>query len=82
MEQAKPAYHLRLVREWAAEAERQQEERARAAAAQEKAAQALATARAKPPPELSLADPSSRKVRQSLTVDVCQSSWSMRQQEV
>ena len=70
VEQAKPAYHLRLVREWAAEAQRQQEESACAAVAQEKAAQALAAARAKPPPELSLADPSSRKVRQSLTNDL------------
>ena len=60
---ARPAFHLRLVREWAAEAEAARAGAQRGAAAAEAAARALADARAKPPPELSLAAPGGRKAR-------------------
>ncbi len=63
VERARPAFHLRLVREWAAEAEAARGAAQRGAAAAEAAAAALADARAKPPPKLSLAAPGSRKAR-------------------
>ena len=65
MEAARPAFHLRLVREWAAEAAAQREERERAAAREQEEARAAETARAKRPAELALALalPHGRKAR-------------------
>lgn len=71
VEAARPAFHLRLVREWAAEAARQREERERAAAREQEAAHAAEAARAKRPAELTLALPHSRKARASSSSPLC-----------
>ncbi|KAK9828113.1 hypothetical protein WJX81_006020 [Elliptochloris bilobata] len=62
VEAARPAYHLRLVCEWAADAAAQQQERERAPASKQEAALATEAALARPPPELTLTLPNSRKV--------------------
>ena len=63
VEAARPAFHLRLVREWAAEAARQHEQCKRAAAREQEAARGAEAVRVKPPAELTLAVPHSRKAR-------------------
>ena len=78
MEAARPAFHLRLVREWAAEAARLREERERAAARQQEAACAAEAARAKRPAELTLALPHSRKARLPFFTALCLKSAVLR----